>query len=72
MPFYEYHCDACNADFEKRLPLSEADVLPPCPHCHSERTRKRLSKICTLGTSTGASSDSSSSNTPCCSCGGSV
>ncbi|GAP08638.1 MAG TPA: zinc ribbon domain-containing protein [Anaerolinea thermolimosa] len=43
MPLYEYHCQECGADFEKMVRFSEANTNPPCPHCNSLQTSKRLS-----------------------------
>lgn len=40
MPLYEYHCDACDADFELLVRSTEQ---PACPSCHSPRLEKRLS-----------------------------
>jgi putative FmdB family regulatory protein len=40
MPFYEYRCAECGAEFEKMLRFSEADQLPACPKCESPKTQK--------------------------------
>lgn len=40
MPIYEYHCDACNKDFEE---LVFGDAAPACPHCGATATRKLMS-----------------------------
>ncbi len=45
MPFYEYRCTECGAEFEKMLRFSEADQLPACPQCQSSQTRKKLSTV---------------------------
>ncbi len=49
MPFYEYRCAECGAEFEKMLRFSEADQLPACPKCASPQTQKKLSKVASLG-----------------------
>ena len=41
MPIYEYHCDACNKDFEE---LVFGDAVPPCPHCGASATHKLMSR----------------------------
>ena len=56
MPFYEYRCTECGAEFEKMMRFSEADQLPACPQCQSGQTRKKLSTVASF-----SSSDSSSS-----------
>ncbi|HEX5446151.1 MAG TPA: zinc ribbon domain-containing protein [Pirellulales bacterium] len=40
MPLYEYHCRACEADFELLVRSTEK---PACPTCQSPRLEKRLS-----------------------------
>ena len=41
MPIYEYHCDACNKDFEE---LVFGDAVPACPHCGARTTHKLMSR----------------------------
>ena len=45
MPFYEYRCEDCGQEFEKRLRFDQSEELPPCPHCESSHTKKRLSLV---------------------------
>lgn len=35
MPFYSYHCDACDKDFDEMLSMDNRDVplKNPCPEC---------------------------------------
>ncbi len=37
MPYYEYHCTNCGADFDVRATFQEksAGLHPECPVCHS-------------------------------------
>lgn len=41
MPIYEYHCEACNKDFEE---LVFGDAVPACPHCGATATHKLMSR----------------------------
>ena len=66
MPFYEYHCNECGAEFEKMLRFSEADRRPACPQCESQNTQKKLSAVASVGSGSSGSIGNTSS-----SCGGS-
>jgi putative FmdB family regulatory protein len=33
MPFYSYHCDACDLDFDRMLPMSRFDEPQTCDTC---------------------------------------
>ncbi|MBI9044337.1 MAG: zinc ribbon domain-containing protein [Anaerolineaceae bacterium] len=66
MPLFEYQCQTCEENFEKRVSFSESDVLPECPQCGSIETRKKISVFATGGgvsfngvTSTGSGCGSS-------------
>src|SRR3954471_22854278 len=39
MPTYEYHCDACDHDFEEFQYFSE-DALTKCPKCRKKKLRR--------------------------------
>ena len=68
MPLYEYRCNECGGEFEKRLSFSETDRLPVCPRCESRNTQKKLSKVVSFGTVSAGSAISSGSS--CGSSGG--
>lgn len=72
MPIYEYVCNECGAQFEKRMSFSQSDVMPECPHCSSEKTNKKLSLFCAHGVTggSGTSSCSGCAGGSCSSCGG--
>jgi len=38
MPLYDYHCSACQADFEL---LVRSSTVPTCPHCGSVTALER-------------------------------
>ena len=42
MPFYDFHCDECQATFTVRASLKEkeAGLKPECPQCHSQETEQ--------------------------------
>jgi len=48
MPIYDYHCSACQADFEL---LVRSSSTPACPHCASTALERQLSRIAPAGTS---------------------
>ena len=41
MPTYEYHCDACGADFELFQPIT-ASPIKKCPSCGKRRVRRLI------------------------------
>ncbi|NLF49729.1 MAG: zinc ribbon domain-containing protein [Leptolinea sp.] len=43
MPLYEYICQKCDNQFEKRVSFSEADEEQECPVCGSKHSRKKIS-----------------------------
>jgi putative FmdB family regulatory protein len=68
MPLYEYRCNECGSEFEKRVSFSEADQMPVCPKCENPHTTKKLSKVVSFGTV--SSSSVSTSGSSCGSRGG--
>lgn len=75
MPIYEYHCDACNKDFEC---LVFGNETPCCPDCNCENVN-RLMSACgfvsksgsgeTVSSSAGSSACGGCAATNCGSCG---
>ncbi|WP_152052666.1 FmdB family zinc ribbon protein [Tautonia marina] len=59
MPLYEYHCDACDRDFEA-LVRSASDT-PKCPSCGASELTKQFSVPASA-----RSSGSASSSLPVC------
>lgn len=53
MPLYEYHCESCERDFEKRRPIAQADEPLHCPECESEDVTRKLSLFIALTKSEG-------------------
>jgi putative FmdB family regulatory protein len=49
MPVYEFHCDACGADFDALVEDQDQDQPVECPLCHSLETQKELSLYSTYG-----------------------
>jgi putative FmdB family regulatory protein len=43
MPIYEYHCNACNTDFEKLVFGATPKVV--CEKCGSSKTEKLMSRF---------------------------
>jgi len=60
MPVYEYICQKCAGEFEKRLSFSEADQPQDCPACGHQNNKKKLSLFASsvIGGSTVTSSSS--------------
>lgn len=49
MPLYEYHCERCERDFEKRRAIKEADAPVQCPECANQEVTRKLSLFVALG-----------------------
>jgi putative FmdB family regulatory protein len=46
MPLFDYHCPACQADFEL---LVRASTVPTCPQCGSTALDKQISTLAPAG-----------------------
>jgi putative FmdB family regulatory protein len=46
MPMYEYHCKACDAEFEL---LVRSSTVPACPHCGSGELARIVSRLAPAG-----------------------
>jgi putative FmdB family regulatory protein len=57
MPIYEYHCDACKADFDHMASMKARDQKVPCPQCGSKKTARKLSAPA-VGVAGGSGGDS--------------
>jgi putative FmdB family regulatory protein len=68
MPVYEYICQDCAGEFEKRVSFSEADQMQDCPTCGSKHSKKKISMFASK--TTGASTSNASSSSSCGSGGG--
>lgn len=42
MPTYEYHCESCEADFTKTLPMSRHSEPQECPECGASPAKKLI------------------------------
>lgn len=62
MPLYEYICQECLGEFEKRVSFSDAEITQVCPACGSPNSRKKLSLFASQGTGNRSSYESSSSS----------
>jgi putative FmdB family regulatory protein len=69
MPFYEYHCDACKADFDHMASMKARDQKVACPQCGSRKTARKLSAPA-VGAAAGASRGGSGGNGGGGCCGG--
>jgi putative FmdB family regulatory protein len=69
MPIYEYHCDACQADFEHMATMKARDQKTSCPQCGSSRTARKLSAVA-VGSGDKPASSSGHVHSGCCCCGG--
>ncbi len=43
MPIYEYHCPACETDFERLVRSAEERDQPACPQCGARRSERKFS-----------------------------
>ncbi len=66
MPIYEYHCNACGADFEKLVFGSTTEVS--CEKCGSKNTGKLLSRFGMGRSSGGSSAGATSGGSGCGGC----
>ena len=57
MPLYEYHCESCDRDFEKRRAINEADEPIECPECASGEVTRKMSLFVALGKSDSGASE---------------
>jgi len=71
MPIYEYRCEKCGHEFEKRVTFAQAAILPDCPVCKSGETAKKISMFCAPGVAGGSGSSSCAGcqGGSCSSCG---
>lgn len=46
MPLFEYHCQACDAEFEL---LVRSSTVPTCPQCSSTALTKVVSRLAPAG-----------------------
>ena len=47
MPLFDFHCTACQGDFEQ---LVRGDTVPACKHCGSTAVERRVSLTSAPGT----------------------
>jgi putative FmdB family regulatory protein len=66
MPIYEYHCNACGADFEKLV--FGADPAVACEKCGSRKTEKLMSRFGTGRSSSAPSTGASGGGSGCGGC----
>jgi len=47
MPFYQYRCQQCNTEFEKRLPITDHSLptKDPCPNCNTYNIEQYVSAV---------------------------
>jgi len=50
MPLYDYHCKACDKEFEL---LVRSGTVPVCPSCGSDNLEKQVSVIAPQGQTAG-------------------
>lgn len=53
MPMYQYACQECGQEFEKRLRMSQSGETQSCPNCDSMETRKRIGAFAVGGSNSG-------------------
>ena len=54
MPIFEYHCQECQATFERLILRPQAGTSITCPHCSSAHTTKLFSTFYAQGSATAA------------------
>lgn len=48
MPYYDYHCNDCENEFEVKHGMTEVPTVE-CPNCHKTNCRKLFSDIVVIG-----------------------
>jgi putative FmdB family regulatory protein len=66
MPIYEYRCDTCGAEFEKRVSKPEDSAGVRCPSCNEARLTQRLSTFSAKMGSSRSPSGPSCPSAGCC------
>jgi putative FmdB family regulatory protein len=69
MPLYEYHCDACDSEFEKRRAIKDADAPIECPECESAEVTRKVSLFIAMTRSDSGKASLGASGGGCCSGG---
>jgi putative FmdB family regulatory protein len=59
MPFYDFACRQCGAEFTLQRKFSEMNDPAPCPGCRSEDTQRQISTF--YATNTGGTTAAASS-----------
>ena len=70
MPVYEFHCDACKADFDEIVSMSARNQKVTCPKCGSKKTARKLSSVTVGFSEKEASGGGHGSGCGCCGGGG--
>ena len=68
MPIYEFHCDACDKDFEQMTTMSARDHKVACPECGSHKTGRKLSVVA-VGAAKAGPSGGGHVHSGACGCG---
>ena len=68
MPIYEFHCDACGADFEELFRSSSEKRKMVCPKCSSAKVHKKMSSFAMGGGSGGGGGCGGCSRSSCAGC----
>lgn len=57
MPIFEYQCKTCETNFEILQRTNDVKVIPKCPDCGNQNTKKRLSAFAAKGIQKGTDQD---------------
>ena len=68
MPFYEFHCEACEHSFDHMTSMQNRDAKPQCPKCGSKKTARKLSVV-SAGASSAGPSPAGHMHSGACGCG---
>ncbi len=58
MPIFEYHCNACETNFEVLQRTNDVNKSLKCPNCGKQDARKRFSAFAAMGTQKETAKDS--------------
>jgi putative FmdB family regulatory protein len=66
MPIYEYRCDGCGAEFEKRVARAADSESVLCPSCGKAHPTQRLSSFAAVTGGTRADAAPACPSAGCC------
>ena len=70
MPYYEYKCGDCSAEFELKRRVAEIDDPVICPECNGAHVARQVSLVMAFSHGEGGAVSALAGGGGCASCGG--